>query len=309
MSDSRTEYIRRLNRVLDFIYNNLDQELTLKVLADVAGFSPFHFHRLFKSLVGETLNDYVWRARLEKAANQLSNPEVSLLTISLNCGFSSPAVFSRAFKAHFQVNPSQFRKQRKVERKQGKDSPPAATYNGRHAVLFTLKRSEFPMNIEVKTLPTYHVAYIRHMTGYSKGIPSSAIGEAFQRVCAWAAARDLFRPGTLVIGIPYDNPDITPNDRCRYDACVMVPADILEGGGEISIQDISGGKYAVVRIEVSTQETQRIGETVDQVYGEWLPSSGYAGEDKPALEIYYDTPEKAPGTWISMEYCIPLKTF
>jgi AraC family transcriptional regulator len=67
MSDSRAEYIRRLNHVLDFIYNNLDQELTLKVMADVAGFSPFHFHRLFKSLVGETLNDYVWRARLDKA--------------------------------------------------------------------------------------------------------------------------------------------------------------------------------------------------------------------------------------------------
>ncbi len=115
MDSSRAEYITRLNHVLDYISANLDQALTLEVLANVAGFSPFHFHRLFKSLVGETLNDYVWRARLDKSANQLvNNPEYSILIISQNCGFSSPAVFSRAFKARFEVSPGQFRKQRKA---------------------------------------------------------------------------------------------------------------------------------------------------------------------------------------------------
>lgn len=305
---SRAEYIARLNRVIDYIHANLDSPLTLDILAGVAGFSPFHFHRIFKSLAGETLNEYIWRARLEKAANLLAYlPEQSILEISLGCGFSSPAVFSRAFRDRFAVSPSQFRKQRKVERKQGKDFPRPGIYNGKHTIRVRDERSRFPMNVEVKTLPTYHVAYIRHMTGYSKGAFNSTINEAFQRVCSWAAARGLFRPDTRVIGIPFDNPDITPNDRCRYDACVTIPAEVQQGSEEVGVEDISGGRYAVGHIEVSAQETNKIGEAVDYMYGEWLPSSGFTVDERPALEIYYDNPDKPQGTWISMDYCIPIK--
>lgn len=306
---ARAEYIARLNRVLDYIHNGLDQPLTLEVLAQVAGFSPFHFHRLFKSLTGETLNDYVWRARLEKAANLLltNAPDCSMLAICLACGFSSPAVFSRAFKDRFGVSPSQYRKQRKAGGKQGKDFQAAGDYHGKHQLRINFERSEFPMKVEVKVFPAYHVAYIRHITGYSKGVASDEIAQAFQRVCGWALAHDLFRPGALVIGIPYDNPEITPNDRCRYDACVTIPEAVQEGSGEVGIEDISGGKYAVCHIEVSAQETQKIGETVDQMYGEWLPASGFTVEDQPALEIYYDTSNHPQGSWISMDYCIPVK--
>lgn len=162
------------------------------------------------------------------------------------------------------------------------------------------------MEVEVKNLPVYHVAYIRHMSGYHKGKFNSTINQAFQRVCAWAAARDLFSPSTLVIGIPYDNPEITPNDRCRYDACVTVPAAVKEASGEVGIEDIPGGKYAVARISVSSADTHLIGETVDRMYGQWLPSSGFVVDDRPSLEIYYENPDHAPGEWITMDFCIPV---
>jgi AraC family transcriptional regulator len=163
------------------------------------------------------------------------------------------------------------------------------------------------MDIEIKTLPAYHVAYIRHISGYSKGQFNSEINQAFQQVCGWAAARDLFHPDTLVIGIPYDDPNITPNDRCRYDACVTVPGTVTEGAGAVGIQEISGGKYAACRISISAQETHKIGEAVDAMYGEWLPGSGWMVDDRPSLEIYYDNPDLPPGTWITMDYCIPVK--
>lgn len=163
------------------------------------------------------------------------------------------------------------------------------------------------MNVDVKVLPTYHVAYIRHISGYSKGEFNSAIGEAFQRVCSWAGARDLLGPDTLVFGIPYDNPDITPKDRCRYDACVTIPVHVTAGSGEVGVQEIAGGKYAVSRIEVPSDQTRVIGETVDRLYGEWLPASGYTADDKPALEIYYEDHGKPPGTWIKVDYCLPIK--
>ena len=309
MDSSRAEYIARLNRVLDYIHENLDQPLSLEVLARVASFSPFHFHRLFKSLVGETLNDYIWRARLERAANLLlvTEPASAIIEISLRCGFSSPAVFSRAFRERFHLSPSEYRKQRKAGSNLSKDLEQLDGYHGKRKIIDFLERSRFPMNVEVKQLPTYHVAYIRHLTGYSKGQSSGEISEAFQRVSKWAAAHNLIGPQTMIIGIPYDNPDITPNDRCRYDACVTIPAEVNAGSGEVGVQDIPGGKYAVCHLEISALEARKIAEAVDSLYGEWLPSSGYSAAGQPALEIYYETPNKPQGSWISMDFCVPIQ--
>ena len=102
---AKREYRIRLNRTLDFLNQNLDQDLSLHTLARTACFSPFHFHRIFVSIIGETPNDYVRRLRLEKAANMLINYPYRLITdIALECGFSSSAVFARAFNSYFGVS-------------------------------------------------------------------------------------------------------------------------------------------------------------------------------------------------------------
>lgn len=302
-SNTRQAYIDRLNQVINYIHANLDRVLPLDALAGVAGFSPFHFHRIFKSLAGETLGEYILRARLEKSANLLlSHPDDTIIDILLACGFSSPAVFSRAFRAHFGVSPSQFRSQKKSnpskgDRKPGKDRFGQIGYN----------EGQRSLQIEAKTLPDMHVAYIRHIQGYRKGAPDSRIGQAFERVCRWAGARNLFGPDTLVVGIPHDNPAITPGDRCRYDACVTIPPEIVASQGAISVQDIPGCTYAVCRIEAGASEANRIGEMIDALYAEWLlewlPDSGYQADDRPPLEIYH----QAVDGWICMDYCIPIK--
>jgi len=311
-SSARAVYVARLNKVIDYIHAQLDQLLSLNTLADVAGFSPFHFHRIFKGLAGETLGEYIQRARLERAANLLLyRPQDTVLQIALGCGFTSAAIFSRAFKAHFGLSPSQFRRQAKrnpgqVESKQGQDVRRPLLYNEGSFPITLTERMELPMNVQIKVLPGFHVAYIRHLYGYSKGVPSQQISAAFQRVCQWAGARDLVGPNTLVMGIPYDNPDVTPNDKCRYDACVTVPPEAA-ADGEIGVQDIPGGKYAVRRLEVSASEAHKIGQAVDRLYGEWLPGSGYQVDERPPLEIYYESHDKPAGTWIVMDYCIPVK--
>lgn len=309
--NTHQEYINRLNRVINHIHANLGQSLLLSGLADMAGFSPFHFHRIFKSLVGETLGGYIQRARLEKSANLLLNQSGdSIIRISAACGFSSQAVFARAFRAHFGVSPSQFRSREnsnlsKTERKPGKDQSEEICYNVGQGFASDSQKSQMPVRIEVKELPDMHVAYIRHIQGY----PDSRIRQAFEWVCKWAAARNLLGPNSLVIGIPHDNPGVTPVDRRRYDACVTIPHEIVAAQGAVSIQDIPGGKYAMGRIEVSASESHRIGEMIDHLYGEWLPDSGYQADDKPPLEIYYATDGKPAGTWICMDFCIPIVPF
>src|SRR5450432_3716782 len=107
-------YVERVNRAIDFILQNLDQSLQLEVVAQAAGFSPFHFHRIFRLLVGESLNEFVKRVRLERVLAQMSRRNwatrrrPSLTDIAFACGFGSSSDFSRCFKQRYGVAPSRF---------------------------------------------------------------------------------------------------------------------------------------------------------------------------------------------------------
>lgn len=106
----RQEYTARINRVMDYVRDHLTGDLRLETLAAVANFSPYHFHRLFKSLVGETVNEYVRRRRCAAAASKLIyNPRLTVTKIATQCGFGSPSSFARDFRAAFGMSASQFR--------------------------------------------------------------------------------------------------------------------------------------------------------------------------------------------------------
>jgi AraC family transcriptional regulator len=110
MTTPRSTYIARINRVIDHIDAHLADPLDLETLAAVAHFSAFHFHRIFRTMTGETLGDWVRRRRLEIAAGRLvSSPGTSATRIALDVGFASPEVFTRAFRAYFGVTPGAWR--------------------------------------------------------------------------------------------------------------------------------------------------------------------------------------------------------
>ncbi len=103
------DYVDRVNRAIDHVTRNLAGPLRLEDVAGVACFSPYHFHRIFQALVGETLHSFVKRVRLERALFLMSHHGGSSLTdIALRCGFSSSSDFSRCFRSHFGVPPSVF---------------------------------------------------------------------------------------------------------------------------------------------------------------------------------------------------------
>ena len=118
----RREYVRRINNVIDYIERHLEEDLNLNDLARVANFSKFHFHRIFRAMVGETINRFVRRLRLERAAGQLIyNQEKTITAVALDCGFSGSAVFARAFREAFGSSPTDWRSGgRAMESKIGK---------------------------------------------------------------------------------------------------------------------------------------------------------------------------------------------
>ena len=92
----------RVNRVLDYIGQHLDEDLSLTRLSEIGCFSPFHFHRIFIGATGETLNNHVRRVRLERAALLMkTSPRKRITDVALEAGFAGTAEFSRAFRNHF----------------------------------------------------------------------------------------------------------------------------------------------------------------------------------------------------------------
>jgi len=179
---NRTEYEKRVNRVIDHVRQHLADELTLAALARVAAFSPFHFHRVFHAITGETLFEFIQRQRIEKAAGALlSGRDRSVLEVALDHGFSSAATFARAFRAHFGMSATQWRsggaerwrKRQAPERKPSKQvrNDGKAWVHGRTDTP-RIRVKEAVMNVHVEQIPTYRVAYMRHVGPYGPhGIP------------------------------------------------------------------------------------------------------------------------------------------
>ncbi|MDD2477212.1 MAG: AraC family transcriptional regulator, partial [Dysgonamonadaceae bacterium] len=107
---SRKEYIARINRVMDYLEKHLDEQITLDKIAQIACFSPFHFHHIFSTLTNETLNSFIQRIRIAKAAHLLRSEEyISISEIACNCGFGSVSHFSRTFRKYFGLTAREFR--------------------------------------------------------------------------------------------------------------------------------------------------------------------------------------------------------
>jgi AraC family transcriptional regulator len=294
------EYIRRLNAVVLYATRHLEEDLSLERLAREACFSPYHFHRLFTSLTGETPADFIKRLRVEKAANMLwQQPSLSVTAIGLACGFSSPAVFSRSFRDVLGSSPTAWRlsKNRKTLRKNSKAKPLKAPYLS--AANQKQSKRAFPMDVKIKELPALHVAYLANMEGYSE----EKIARAWETLCGWAGPRNLLGPGTILAGVSFDNPDITPADRCRYFACVAIPPD-TQTGGEIGAMDIPGGRHAVFSFNGRKKDIAR---AYSDLYGIWLPSSGYQPAECPSYEIYRTTPDSRPDGVFTMDICLPIE--
>ncbi|MEJ2745600.1 MAG: GyrI-like domain-containing protein, partial [bacterium] len=269
------EYERRLNLALDYIRHNLDADLSVGAVARAALFSPFHFHRLFTAMTGETLYEHVRRLRLEKAANSLlCSLDRSVTDIALDCGFGSSATFARAFRDHFGVSASEWRvrggakksKKSKSKSKTGKASKGPLGYSG-YSQPLTLQPRRRSMKVEVKEIPSHRVAYVRSKNGYEE----KAIHYAYETLCNWAGPRGLLGPDAKFIGASYDNPEITPVSKCRYDACIAIGDDV-NVEGPISVKVFPGGKYAVYRWRGRPRD---VGPVFQSLMGEWFPTSGY----------------------------------
>jgi len=303
----RREYVARINRVMDYIGANLDGDLSLARLAREASFSPFHFHRVFRAMVGETIGDFIRRLRIEKAAMLLANyPARAVTGIALDCGFSGSAAFARAFRERFGMSASAWRRSKagkpdrkhgKAERNGRKDLNPPGRYTA--PVSDATERSNtMVMKVEVRKLPELHVAYVRNIGPYN------TIGKAFGRLCEWAGPRGLLdSPDAMMLGIYHDDPEVTETDKLRSDACVTLPPG-TEVEGDVGAMKVPGGLFAVGHCEIRPDQ---FGEAWNYLMGEWMPGSGYEPDDRLCYEVYLNDHATHPEGKFILDICEPVR--
>lgn len=294
-----TDYRSNIQKAIDYIYSNLDQKLTLDDIAARACFSPFHFHRIFSSFLGETPGEFVARLRLEKSANLLELTGSSVTEIALQCGFTSSAVFARAFRDYFGMSATQWRNNSKIcktDSNPRKEFTPADKYID--FVNFTNNLRSTAMEFKViRNAPELHLAYIANLDGYN-----DKIGSCYERLCYWAGPRNLITKETKFLGIAFDNPDITAKDKCRYYACMTVPSEI-EPAGEI-------GKYYIPSSDCVTCHYEGGRDGISSVYKQiyfWLAQNGWEPADIPAYEVYDGSKGDPYKGLFVMDLFIPVK--
>ncbi|CAM1349216.1 AraC family transcriptional regulator [Tenacibaculum halocynthiae] len=297
--------IIRVGRAIDFVEENLDRKLNLEEVAKAAYFSPYHFHRLFKIVTKETLNEFVFRKRIEKAAHFLLHQKEKTITeVSEKVGFTSLSSFSRGFKKFYGVSPEEFKKQSpskfsKICKTKSKDGQIEVRfeqyiYNINNALNWIKMNA---IKTDVKTIPDMELAYI----GYQGKM--DLIGNAYNELIKWATPRGVMNQENVrMLTIYHDSPKITDPNKIRMSACVVLSQKVTSDG-QVNLKTLPATKCIVSRFEVTSKEFQQAWESSFV----WMSEQGYRKSERDPFEIYYNNGQEHPnGKWI-VDLCIPVE--
>lgn len=277
---TQPDYVKRVNLAIDHIVQNLAEPLSLDELARVASFSPFHFHRVFRALVGEPLLQFIRRLRLERALALMSHHrQMTLTEVAFACGFSSSSDFSRTFRQRYGVPPSAF--DIEVFRQCNRELLETVTAEswGRHRLSQPARAEPDDFAVRLRDLPARTVAYIRVLDPFH----GSGVREATQRLLAWAEGRGLADGQWL--GYMWDDPEIVAHCDCRYDVALEVE-DVVPHG-EIGRFEFPPMRVAQVEVKGGVDLELRM---LQWFFGTWLPQSGYVPIDQPNFEAWIGRP-------------------
>ncbi|MGN7193648.1 AraC family transcriptional regulator [Bacillus mycoides] len=293
-SQSRNEYLRRVYKVQDYIESHINDSLSIEDLANVAGFSKFHFHRIFKGMMDEPLSRYVNRLKLERATHFLTyHTDMTITDIAYYFGFTDSAVFSRTFKSYYGVSPSHYRNHNS---KNCKDVSEDSQYNECKKV-----RGE----VEIVAADKVNVAYIRHVGTYKD--LAIDFPKMIEKLFHYASEQNYHAfEDTKVLTIYHDHHEFTEDYHLRTSLCITILDEVVEGNSDIGLMTIPSGKYAVGHFEIFQEEYKG---AWDFLYGEWLPNSGYKPRDSYPFEMYKNDPRQHPENKHIVDIYVPIEPF
>lgn len=291
------EYLKRISRILDFIEKNLDTDLSLEFLSKKVHYSPYHFHRLFSTIIGEPLNQYVNRKRIERiAAILISQPKKSIKKLAYDYGFNSESSFARSFKKYYGVSPTTFKSDgKKILSKNGIIPFSMEEY----ICSIDNQNNWITMNaqIVITQLQEIKLAGITQLGEFEK------MEKMFQRLMEWGFSKQVLpQMGFKAITIYHDNPHVTQLEKVRFSACVTINKDV-EAEGDIRPLSIEKGLFAVGRFEIKPDDFAMAWKNMTL----WVIENGYEFRDGDFFEIYHNVHKSHPEQKFILDICIPLE--
>ena len=275
------DYVQRINKVVAYINNHLDETLDLKTLANEAALSDFHFHRIFKALKGEAIGGYITRLRLEATARLLRYTALTIEEIAFNIGYETPASLSKAFKKQYGISPTEYRT--------NKD-----TYIMKKEIINPDLALKAPKIMELEPKNLIYVA----LTGEYGSLD---YGKAYEQLWAVVKSQKLFTKGIESICVSYDDPKITEASLQRSEVSLVIhkPA---HPEGEVSCKTLAGGKYAVFFYQGSYSQLSAVCDAAMR----WVVESEYELRDEPMFEKYLNDARRTPEEKLKTEIYIPI---
>ena len=275
------DYVQRINKVVAYINNHLDETLDLRTLANEAALSDFHFHRIFKALKGEAIGGYITRLRLEATARLLRYTALTIEEIAFNIGYETPASLSKAFKKQYGISPTEYRT--------NKD-----TYIMKKEIINPDLALKVP---KIVTLEPKNLIYVALTGDYG----SLDYGKAYEQLWAVIKAQKLFTKGIESICISYDDPKITEGSLQRSDVCLAIHKSATPQD-EVSCKTLAGGKYAVFFYQGSYENLSQVYDTAVR----WVIDHQYTLREEPFFEKYLNDARRTPKEKLKTEIYIPI---
>lgn len=219
------DYRKSVFRAMDYISQHLALNPTLEEVSREVAVSCYHFHRIFKAQVGETVAEFTRRLRMEKAAMSLIDaPHSDITGLALQVGFSSSQNFARAFRRHFSVSRANFVAPSGGNKsKTGHVSAKAPILS---AILPKHTGIQQAFGRKVIALPTRRVAFMRRFGPYGK----ETCQQTHQDLLTSLPARTPLQPAGMLC-VYWDPPDVTAEQHCRTD----VGFELSEGSRSVDI--------------------------------------------------------------------------
>lgn len=299
--DLKANYKSRIDRVFKFIDENIASNLSLNVVSEIAFYAPFHFLRVFKYITGETLKGYVTRKRIEKSAAVLLHNNVRITELAHQFGFSDNASYSKTFKKHYGVSPTEFKNQnpyrhskiRQLKSKNGQDYPEYEEYI---CIINNLKKwIEMRAKIEIKELPKMDLAYVT-------SIGPQNLQMAYRKLIQWGTPKGLITDQSKMITVYHDSFKVTEANSVRMSASILLSKPVV-AEGEIGLATIEAGQYIVGSFEIALNEFEKSWAGLFL----WMNENGYKKADREPFEIYHNNFNEHPKRKAIVDFCIPIK--
>lgn len=282
-ANTNNEYHKSINRAVDYINKHLHEPINLKTIAREAMISEFHFCRIFKAYIGESVGTYMTRLRMERVAHLLQISDNTLTDIARKTGYQSQQSLSKAFKKHFGIAPSAFR----------------------HLNTYLSSKLPKPQHKVVKLQPktvsleTKNLIYVRIIAKYGS-MPEYQ--KAWEKLITFAKAKNLIHKNSEYIGLSFDDPNITEDHKCRFYACLSTNKQI-KPEGEIGTYTIEQGKFAMF---VHQGAYSGLNDLYQSIYADWLPDNYTNIRNSHTFEKYLNSPDKFKEEDLLTEVYIPI---